>query len=99
MVNYNAYLRANKRMIICESGISLDRALDFLSETKHGIITDTNGKELTKEELENAKSIRSLPGIGEADLVASGTTVHEDSYRELFEFARDNTKPGSKRDS
>jgi len=97
---YKAYIRANKRMIICESDITLDRALDFLEETNHGVIIDSStNKEYNKEELENVKNIRSLPGIGASDLPSSGGEVSEDPYRELFEFARDKTEPSTECDN
>lgn len=98
MDKYKACVRANKRTITCEVDITLDRAIDFLDETKDGIIFCDN-KELTKEELEYAKSIRSLPGIGEDNVTTSGESLHEDSYRELFEAARYNAESGTECDN
>ena len=97
---FKGYVRANKRKILAESGITLDRAIDFLSEVKDSLIIDEDGREYTqKEELEYVKSLRSLPGIGESEPVISGGSVYEDPNRELFESARDNTKPSTECDN
>jgi len=95
---YNAYVRANKRKLICEQEIPLERAIDFLKETPHGLIIKGE-KEYTLEELKDVKNIRSLPGIRESDLVTSGTEVHEDPYRELFESVGSDTEPSSECDN
>jgi hypothetical protein len=100
MAKYKAYIKANKRKLIVEADINYQRALDFLSETKNGIIVDNTGKEFTsKEELEYVKSIGSLPGIGADSIPASRKEVHEDPHRELLETLRDYTKSSSERDN
>lgn len=99
MAKYTAYIRMNKRKLICEKDINYQRALDFLSETKNGLIIHDGRECTTKEELEYAKSIRSLPGIGDADVVSSRPEVHEDSHRELLETLRDYTKSSPERDN
>jgi hypothetical protein len=99
MVKYTGYIQANKRRIICEEGITLERAIDFLAETKHGVIYDASNNKLTKEELEHVKSVRSLPRTGKDSPAASGRKVHEDTGGELFSFAGDNTGSSSKRDT
>ena len=96
---YNAYVQANKRRIKCEEDITLERAIDFLEETKHGVIYDASDNKLTKEELEHVKSVRSLPRTGKDSTPASGRKVHEDTGGELFSFAGDNTESSSKRDT
>jgi hypothetical protein len=97
---YNAYVRANKRKIIAEEGITYERALDFLSETNNALVIDASGKEyIAKEELEYAKSVRSLPGTGADSFVTSRREVHEDPHRELLEALRDKTESSSKRDN
>lgn len=100
MVNmYRAFVQPKVRKVICESGITLDRAIHFLKETEHGIIEDFDGRQYTIEELKNVKNIRSLPGIGASSFPAGGEEVHEDSDRELFESVRDNAEPSSECDN
>jgi hypothetical protein len=96
---YNAFVQPNKRRVICEKDITLDRAIDFLNETKNGVILDANDRYYTKEELEYAKSLRSLPGIGKDSFVGSVKTVHEDTDRKLPDFTRYYTESSSERDS
>jgi len=95
---YNAYVKANKRKLVCEREITLGRAIDFLVETKNGIISDGK-KEYTIEELKNVKSIRSLPGIESSDFVASREPIPEDSYRELFESVGGDSEPSTECDN
>jgi len=99
MVKYKAYVKANKRKLVCEIEIGLERAIDFLKETKKGIIEDDDGLQYTLEELKDVKNIRSLPGIGASNLVTSREPVLEDSYRELFESIGDNTEPSTECDN
>jgi hypothetical protein len=95
---YSAYVQPSKRKILCEDEITLDRALDFLKEFKDGVIYEGD-VEKTKEELKHAKSLRSLPGIGEDSFTSGRRKVHEDTDRELFDFTGDNTESSSERDS
>jgi len=99
MLKYTAYVRANKRKLIAEKEITLERAIDFLKETKYGVIIGDSGKEYTIEELKDVKNIRSLPGIGPSDFVTSGGEVPENPYRELLESARDNAEPSTECDN
>ena len=96
---YNAYVRSNKRMLKAEVGIPLERAIDFLNETKNGVIMDTDNREYTKEELEYVKSVGSLPGFGEDNPLAGGGEISEDPNRELFSFIRDHAESSSERDN
>ena len=96
---YTAYVKANKRKLICEMEITLDRAIDFLKETKYGLIIDDENLELTLEELENVKNIRSLPGIGEGDFSISGGEVPEDTHRELLKSLRNYSESSTERDN
>jgi hypothetical protein len=95
---YIGYVKANKRKIICEKDIGLDRAIDFLKETRFGLISDGK-KEYTLKELEHVKDLRSLPGTGPGDLPTSGEPVHEDTHRELLKSLRDYSESSPKCDN
>ena len=99
MLKYNAYVQPNKRRLPMEEDITLERAIDFLASVKHGVIYDSDNNKLTKEELEYAKSLRSLPGIGEDSLPSSGGSIPEDTGGELFNFAGDNSESSTERDT
>ena len=100
MDKYTAYVRANKRKLIVEREISIKRAIDFLDETKNGLVIGPDGTEYTvKEELEYVKSIGSKPRVKSDNLDSGGRSVHEDSSGELFESFRDYAESSSERDN
>jgi hypothetical protein len=97
---YTAYVRANKRKVICEEEIPLERALDFLEETRNGLVIDSSGNEYVKEELkDHAESIRSKSGDRKNSEFTGIGKVHEDPDPELPEFAKYYTESSSERDS
>jgi len=81
---YKGYVRPSKRLLLVVEDLSLKNALEFLEDYPlDGVILDNSDNELTKEELENVKSIRSFPGIGEDSFFTGGESVSEDTDREL----------------
>lgn len=101
MDKFNAFVRTRTRDVLAEKEISLARAIDFLKETENGVCIniETLQEYQHKEELENVKSVRSKSKSGTDHFAASRSKVHEDSYRELFETARNNTESSSKRNN
>ena len=89
---FKGYVQPNKRRILCEVDIDVKRALDFLNEVRHGIITDNNDEEYTQEELENVKSFGSKSRIEHDNTVSPVGEIPEDSYRELFGTLGHNTE-------
>ena len=100
MDKYKAFIRLNVRKVIAEKDIDKQRAIDFLTENPDtGVIEDYNGKEYKLEELLNVKNIGS-ENRDELDRVyASGRTVSEDTYRELFAAIEHRTESSSERDN
>ena len=95
---YNTFIRGTKRQLKQESGISLDRAIAFLTTTPHGVVSDGRTY-FTLEELKNVKSIRSFPGTGKNSSFTSGIKIHEDTSRELPKVVGDNPEPSTARDN
>jgi hypothetical protein len=97
---YDAYVRVNKRRVICEREIDKQRALDFLVEVKHGLVIREDGFEFIKEELKYyVESFRPNSGVGEDSESSGGGSIHEDSDSELFDLTKYYTKPSSERDN
>jgi len=100
MVKYKGYVRPSKRLLLVIEDLSLKNALEFLEDYPiEGVILDYSENELTKEELENVKSIRSLPGIGDNSFFTGGKSVSEDTDRELPGAIEYNPESSTERDN
>lgn len=90
---YNAYVQVHVRKVIAHRELDVQGAIDFLKDNpKHGVITDTSNNEISLEELKNAKNFGSSDRTGPDNPDVSVAEVSEDSYRELFELAGDNSE-------
>lgn len=88
---YTAYIKGTIRKLIAEQDLTLDAAIAFLNRNRNGVIY-LDDVEYTKKELLNVKNIRSDARTELDSPFASGETVSQDTGRELFVFADDNTE-------
>jgi len=89
---YDLYIKKHVREVVFQKDVTLDHALSFLENTIHSMVKCGSEKYFTKEELKNAKSIRSEDRTGGDRFTGFGVSIPEDTSRELPVFDRDNTE-------
>jgi len=92
MASYDLYIQQHVRKMIQERDVTYNRAYIFL-EDEFALVKDEDGNcYYTQEELEDAKSLGSIPSTGTDHSVTSGGPVSEGTHRELFGSLGDNTE-------
>lgn len=96
---FKAFIKGNKRKLLAEVDIPVERALDWLRDNKMGLIEDFDEINYNKEELENVRDFGSKDRTELDIAVDPAGEVPEDTYRELFGTLGRHTEPDSERDN
>lgn len=77
------FIKENVRMAFYARDVSLEAAASFLDSNKFGVARDKNGTYYTREELEDAQSIRSIDRNKLDYTIAVSGEIFEGADREL----------------
>ena len=89
---YDLYIKQHVREMIFKKDVTYEEAYTFLDSKPFSLVKRGNEKYFSKEELENAKSIRQNFGTGFSSGTISGESVSEDSDSELSGPSGDNSE-------